>query len=156
MQTAHSSMYGDCLFCGTPLRHTFVDLGMSPLCESYVSPAHLNSMEPFYPLHVFVCEKCLSGAASGIREPCRHLFRIRIFFLVLRQLGGACAPVHRTHGGALQVECEEPRRGTRQQRRVPAAALRETRHPRSGHRTCSQCRARRRRAQRPDARGVLR
>jgi SAM-dependent methyltransferase len=58
MQTAHSSMYGDCLFCGTPLRHTFVDLGMSPLCESYVSPAHLNSMEPFYPLHVFVCEKC--------------------------------------------------------------------------------------------------
>jgi len=59
MQTVSSSFYGDCLFCGTPLRHTFVDLGMSPLCESYVSPAHLNSMEPFYPLHVFVCEKCL-------------------------------------------------------------------------------------------------
>jgi SAM-dependent methyltransferase len=58
MQTVSSSFYGDCLFCGTPLRHTFVDLGMSPLCESYVSPAHLNSMEPFYPLHVFVCEKC--------------------------------------------------------------------------------------------------
>jgi SAM-dependent methyltransferase len=58
MKTAHSSMYGSCLFCGTPLRHTFVDLGMSPLCESYVSPSHLNSMEPFYPLHVFVCEKC--------------------------------------------------------------------------------------------------
>ncbi len=58
MQNVSSSFYGDCLFCGTPLRHTFVDLGMSPLCESYVSPAHLNSMEPFYPLHVFVCEKC--------------------------------------------------------------------------------------------------
>jgi SAM-dependent methyltransferase len=47
-----------CRFCGTPLRHTFVDLGMSPLCESYVRSDQLNQMEPFYPLHVFVCEKC--------------------------------------------------------------------------------------------------
>jgi len=46
------------MFCGTELRHTFVDLGMSPLCESYVSEEKLNKMEPFYPLHAFVCEKC--------------------------------------------------------------------------------------------------
>ena len=47
-----------CRFCGENLRHTFVDLGMSPLCESYLSVEQLNQMEPFYPLHVFVCEKC--------------------------------------------------------------------------------------------------
>lgn len=47
-----------CLFCGAPLRRTFVDLGMHPLCESYVSEAKLNAMEPFYPLHVYVCEQC--------------------------------------------------------------------------------------------------
>jgi len=47
-----------CRSCGTPLHHTFVDLGMSPLCESYVSPEQLNAMEPFYPLHVYVCENC--------------------------------------------------------------------------------------------------
>src|SRR5204863_7907662 len=48
-----------CRFCGALLRHTFVDLGMSPLCESYV-PAHkLGAMEPFYPLHARVCERCL-------------------------------------------------------------------------------------------------
>ena len=47
-----------CRFCETPLRFTFVDLGMSPLCESYLSPGQLNQMEPFYPLRVFVCEKC--------------------------------------------------------------------------------------------------
>jgi len=47
-----------CLFCGVPLRRTFVDLGMHPLCESYVSEAKLNAMEPFYPLHVYVCEQC--------------------------------------------------------------------------------------------------
>jgi SAM-dependent methyltransferase len=47
-----------CLFCSTPLRHTVVDLGMSPLCESYLVADQLNQMEPFYPLHVYVCEKC--------------------------------------------------------------------------------------------------
>jgi SAM-dependent methyltransferase len=47
-----------CRFCGTPLHYTFVDLGMSPLCESYVSAEQVNQMEPFYPLHVTVCEQC--------------------------------------------------------------------------------------------------
>lgn len=47
-----------CRFCGTNVRHTFVDLGMSPLCESYLSVQQLNEMEAFYPLHVFVCENC--------------------------------------------------------------------------------------------------
>jgi len=47
-----------CLFCGTPLTHTFVDLGKSPLCESYLSAEQLDQMEPFYPLHVYVCAEC--------------------------------------------------------------------------------------------------
>jgi 2-polyprenyl-3-methyl-5-hydroxy-6-metoxy-1,4-benzoquinol methylase len=47
-----------CRFCGTALLHTFVDLGMSPPCESYVTVEQLNHMEPFYPLHAYVCEKC--------------------------------------------------------------------------------------------------
>jgi 2-polyprenyl-3-methyl-5-hydroxy-6-metoxy-1,4-benzoquinol methylase len=47
-----------CRFCGEPLRDTVVDLGMSPLCESYVRPEKRNAMEPFYPLHVLVCRKC--------------------------------------------------------------------------------------------------
>jgi len=47
-----------CRFCESPLRHTLVDLGMSPLCESYVSVGDLNRMEPFYPLRVYVCDSC--------------------------------------------------------------------------------------------------
>jgi len=47
-----------CLFCEAPLSQTVVDLGMSPLCESYVSASQLNQMEPFYPLHVRVCGRC--------------------------------------------------------------------------------------------------
>jgi SAM-dependent methyltransferase len=48
-----------CRFCSAPLRDTFVDLGMSPLCESYVSPERLGAMEPFYPLHARICAQCL-------------------------------------------------------------------------------------------------
>jgi 2-polyprenyl-3-methyl-5-hydroxy-6-metoxy-1,4-benzoquinol methylase len=53
-----SSVRTACKLCGTLLRHTFVDLGMSPLCESYVPAGSLNDMEPFYPLHVYVCDNC--------------------------------------------------------------------------------------------------
>ena len=42
---------------GLLLEHTFVDLGMSPLCESFVAEADLNRMEPFYPLHAYVCDR---------------------------------------------------------------------------------------------------
>src|SRR6266850_2574366 len=48
----------ECLFCAEPLRRTVVDLGMSPLCESYLTAEQVNQMEPFYPLHVWVCERC--------------------------------------------------------------------------------------------------
>jgi len=47
-----------CRFCGAPLSVNFVDLGMSPLCESYLASEQLNAVEPFYPLHVFVCGQC--------------------------------------------------------------------------------------------------
>ena len=47
-----------CRFCGAALRRTFVDLGMSPLCETYPSAADLNRPEMYYPLHVYVCEAC--------------------------------------------------------------------------------------------------
>ena len=47
-----------CLFCANDLTVTVVDLGMSPLCESFLSAGQLNRMEPFYPLHVYVCDRC--------------------------------------------------------------------------------------------------
>lgn len=47
-----------CRFCSAPLAQTFVDLGMSPLCESFLDFDHLNQMEPFYPLHAYVCGQC--------------------------------------------------------------------------------------------------
>ena len=48
-----------CRLCGTPLTHTFVDLGMSPPCELIITADQLDQMESFYPLHVRVCSSCL-------------------------------------------------------------------------------------------------
>jgi len=48
-----------CRLCGAELTRTFVDLGMSPLCESYVPAEQLDEAESFYPLHVRLCGSCL-------------------------------------------------------------------------------------------------
>jgi C-methyltransferase C-terminal domain/Putative zinc binding domain/Methyltransferase domain len=51
--------YPRCRLCSAELRHTFVDLGMSPPCESYLAASQLDEAEKFYPLHVRICESCL-------------------------------------------------------------------------------------------------
>jgi hypothetical protein len=48
-----------CRLCSAELSTTFVDLGMSPLCESYLTADQLDDHEVFYPLHVRVCDACL-------------------------------------------------------------------------------------------------
>ena len=52
-------MSESCRFCGTELEHVFVDLGMSPIANDYVPIERRNSMEPFYPLCVYICHECL-------------------------------------------------------------------------------------------------
>jgi SAM-dependent methyltransferase len=47
-----------CRFCDTPLHFTFVDLGMSPLCQTVIREEQSNAMEPFYPLRTYVCDEC--------------------------------------------------------------------------------------------------
>lgn len=62
-------MQAGCRFCGAKLHHTLVDLGMSPLCESYVTPEKANQMEAFYPLHVYVCDKCFLAQLEQYVSP---------------------------------------------------------------------------------------
>jgi SAM-dependent methyltransferase len=47
-----------CRICGGTPTQTFVDLGMSPLCESFLLPAQLDRPEPYFPLHAVVCDTC--------------------------------------------------------------------------------------------------
>jgi SAM-dependent methyltransferase len=59
----------NCRFCGAQLQRTFVDLGMSPLCESYISPDALGRGEMYYPLHVYLCEACLLVQLEEFESP---------------------------------------------------------------------------------------
>ena len=68
-----------CRFCSSPLKTTFADLGMSPLSNSYLSPEDLNRMEPFYPLHAFVCEKCYLVQLQEYQSPDK-IFRDYSYF----------------------------------------------------------------------------
>jgi 2-polyprenyl-3-methyl-5-hydroxy-6-metoxy-1,4-benzoquinol methylase len=58
-----------CRFCKSPLQHMLVDLGMSPLCENFLSAEQLNHMEPFYPLRVYVCESCFLAQLEEYVSP---------------------------------------------------------------------------------------
>ena len=48
---------------------TFADLGMSPPSNSYLTADQLHAMEPFYPLHAWVCEKCLLVQLEEFETP---------------------------------------------------------------------------------------
>jgi len=47
-----------CRFCNNRLSYTFLDLGMSPLSNAYVTQENSQQAEPFYPLHAYVCDNC--------------------------------------------------------------------------------------------------
>ncbi len=68
-----------CRFCRTLLEHTFVDLGVSPLSNSYLRPENLNWMEPFYPLHVFVCSNCFLVQLEELANP-QEIFNDYAYF----------------------------------------------------------------------------
>ncbi len=58
-----------CRFCGTNLQKTFIDLGMSPLCETYPAASDLNRGEMYYPLHVYVCQECFLVQLEAFETP---------------------------------------------------------------------------------------
>lgn len=60
-----------CRFCTSPLEHSFVDLGVSPLANRILSPAQLQEVEPFYPLHAYVCATCFLVQLPAAETPDR-------------------------------------------------------------------------------------
>ena len=71
--------HGSCRLCGAPLTTTFVDLGMSPLCESYLTADQLDQMEQFFPLHVLVCGACYLVQLKEYVSP-EHIFSEYAYF----------------------------------------------------------------------------
>lgn len=58
-----------CRACGTELEHTLVDLGLSPLANSYVPLDHKSDTDPAYPLHARVCGKCFLVQVDDVVPP---------------------------------------------------------------------------------------
>ena len=59
----------NCRNCHAPLRNSFADLGMSPLSNSYIERARAREMEPFYPLHAYVCDVCFLVQVDAFETP---------------------------------------------------------------------------------------
>jgi len=48
----------NCRHCNTPLEHVFLDLGFAPPSNAYLVEADLQAPEQYFPLKLFVCDKC--------------------------------------------------------------------------------------------------
>jgi SAM-dependent methyltransferase len=83
-QAAPAAAHGDrppriCRLCEAPLTRTFVDLGMSPLCESFLTVDQADQMEPYFPLHVLVCDHCFLVQLQQYVKP-EHIFTEYAYF----------------------------------------------------------------------------
>lgn len=58
-----------CRLCGSEVRETFCDLGMSPISNAFVRRDSALNMEPFYPLHALVCGDCLLVQLGEFQTP---------------------------------------------------------------------------------------
>src|SRR5437879_8651176 len=74
-----STNHSGCRFCGAKLEHTFVDLGASPLAQSFLSADQLDQMEPFYPLHLYVCGECFLVQLQEFVAP-ENIFSDYLYF----------------------------------------------------------------------------
>ena len=72
-------MPSKCRFCSNLLKHTFVDLGMSPLSNAYLKLDTINKAEKFYPLHAYVCDNCFLVQLEEFETP-DHIFSDYAYF----------------------------------------------------------------------------
>lgn len=69
----------ECRFCSAQLKYTFVDLGATPLANSYINPADLDKAEPFFSLHARVCERCFLVQLPMLESP-ENIFSEYLYF----------------------------------------------------------------------------
>ena len=87
---------------------------MSPLCESFLTAEQLNQMEPFYPLHVYVCEHCLLVQLQEYVRPENIFTEYAYFSSYSDYVAATRQSLYRYDCGALQYWCSESGGGARQ------------------------------------------
>ncbi len=100
-----------CRLCGQPLARSFVDLGMSPLSNRFLAADQLGAMEPFYPLHAYVCDGCLLVQLEEFEAPAQ-IFGDYAYFSSyseswLRHAEAYCAAMIRRFGIGPQAQVVE-------------------------------------------------
>ena len=58
-----------CRFCKSSLTNIFLDLGMSPMANSFLKPTELDTKEPHYPLCSYVCSNCFLVQLDEFEKP---------------------------------------------------------------------------------------
>jgi SAM-dependent methyltransferase len=68
-----------CRICSAPLRHTFVDLGETPLANAFLSSEDLCRQEARFPLHAYVCDRCFLVQVEAVASP-QDMFAQYVYF----------------------------------------------------------------------------
>ena len=69
----------NCRFCDILLEQVVVDLGKTPLANSFLSEKMLNEKEEFFPLKVLVCKKCYLVQLKEVETP-QNIFTNYAYF----------------------------------------------------------------------------
>ena len=149
-------MSAGCRFCGETLKTSMVDLGMQPLCESFLTDRQLEQVEPFYPLHVRVCRNCYL-AQIGEFVPPQAIFdnyaHLSSYSTAWLNHAGENASMMMI---GFDLEPTSNVSGNCEQRRLPPSVLRRQGLRRLGDRGARQRTFSGRRKRIPDHRRVLR
>ncbi len=145
-----------CRFCGAPVEAVFADLGMSPLANSYLPPERANAWSRSTRCARSSARSASSCSSRSSRRP-RQIFSDYAYF---SSYSSSWLEHSRRYAEQmierLGLGRDEPRRGDRLQRRLPAAVLPRAPDPRARHRAGRQRREGGAAEGHPDARGVLR
>ena len=112
-----------CRSCGAPLERLFVDLGMSPPCEDFLTADRLPEPETFYPLDVRICDACLLVQLPAYIAP-EDIFRSTPTSRPTATAGSSTPALRRRRHRAPGPGPDVAGRRGRQQRRLPAPARR--------------------------------
>ncbi len=74
-----SAAHRPCRLCGTGLTSSVANLGLSPLANSFIQPRKRDAVEPFYPLHAYVCEACHLVQLAEFETP-QAIFEDYLYF----------------------------------------------------------------------------
>ena len=76
-----------CLNCGTRLAQTLVDLGLTPLANSFVPLDRAHVPEPVYPLHARICHGCWLVQVEKVVTGRRDILPVRVLLVLLGTVG---------------------------------------------------------------------